>query len=151
MKIDLKSYRDLGKCAYATLKEIFDTDTDRIFVMINGTGLDTSDFAEVKISSVDDLIPFLWSIPFLSSADKSEGTRSYFITPVQPWWELKYNPVIEDASDEIKRMMKSKARKETIDNRIKTEQERIEWATDFIIKHNEDMHKLIEQIRKDNE
>ena len=50
MIVDLRSYRDLGRCSYATLMDRFDSGKDHIYL----------GYAEVEIRRVEDLFPFLW-------------------------------------------------------------------------------------------
>ena len=57
MKVSLKGYSDLGKCAYATLLDEFDSEKDEI--RLNGK--------TVEIKTIDDLFPFLWNIPGIAS------------------------------------------------------------------------------------
>ena len=66
MKVSLKGYSDLGKCAYATLMDEFDSEKDEIRL----------DGKKVEINTIDDLFQFLWNIPGIASHDNVKHTST---------------------------------------------------------------------------
>lgn len=84
-------YRDLGKCAYATLMETFDTEKNKIFLRDK----------EVKINTLEDLFPYLWNIPGCEVRDKN-SSRSVFYDQGY-WWNRYYG---DSKSESIQRMIK---------------------------------------------
>ena len=84
MIFDLRSYRDLGRCSYATLKECFDTGKDHIHLGVE----------EVTITRVEDLFPFLWR-PVSASVRNGDVTHAHFSRQSpDSHWHADYDPSI---------------------------------------------------------
>ena len=70
MIFTLKSYNDLGRCSYATLKETFDTEKDEI--LLNGN--------KVEIKKIEDLFPFLWTSAGIAVHTEGKSRSQFFST-----------------------------------------------------------------------
>ena len=70
MIFTLKSYNDLGRCSYATLKETFDTEKDEI--LLNGN--------KVEIKKIEDLFPFLWTSAGIAVHTDGKSRSQFFST-----------------------------------------------------------------------
>ena len=99
MIFTLKSYNDLGRCSYATLKDIFDTDKDEIFL----------DCKKVEIKTIEDLFPFLWQSPGI--AFNSSGKSKSYFNSTGTHWHHDYDKSITDGLKEIEKL-KNKMLKE---------------------------------------
>ena len=92
MIFTLKSYNDLGRCSYATLKDIFDTDKDEIFL----------DCKKVEIKTIEDLFPFLWQSPGM--AFHSDGKSKSYFNSTGTHWHHDYDTSIVNCKNEIKKL-----------------------------------------------
>jgi hypothetical protein len=145
MKFSLKSYRDCGKCAYATLMDEFDSEKDEI--RLNGK--------KVEINSLDDLFPFLWNIPGVGCHDNVKHTSVSDFYSTGTWWEHRYGESIEECEKEIDKLEKrlkkaADSRKPKIMEQLAYERERVETLRRIIRRHNEEMEEQKEAIRADN-
>jgi hypothetical protein len=103
MKFNLKSYDDLGKCAYGTLLEEYDTEKN--VILLRGK--------EVPIGSLDDLFPFLWNNPGVSYHDWASGKTVSEFYSTGTWWHRKYDSSIKHTVAEIERMKQRLPRAKT--------------------------------------
>lgn len=78
MKISLKSFNDLGKCSYGTLKEVFDTEKEEIYF----------NKVKVEINGIDGLERFLWANPSVMCLTGGKK-KAYFYGNEQPddWFD----------------------------------------------------------------
>lgn len=127
MKFSLKKYSDLGKCAYATLMDEFDTEKN--VIMLKGK--------KVEIKSLDDLFPFLWNIPGTAIHDNVKHTSVSEFSSKGTWWENRYTTSIEECQTDIKKMEKRFA-KATDTNRKK-----LQAKIDYLKEHIESLRKMI--------
>lgn len=142
MKVSLKGYSDLGKCAYATLMDEFDSEKDEI--RLNGK--------KVEIKTIDDLFPFLWNIPGIASHDNVKHTSVSDFYSTGTWWEHRYGESIENGKQEISKLEKrlkraADSRKPKILQRIESEREHIESLERIIKRLDEEMEERKEMIR----
>lgn len=101
MIFKLDGYNDLGKCAYATLLDEFDTEKNKILLRGN----------EVKISKVEDLFPYLWNIAGCEVRHENL-TTAFFFEPGY-WWTRYYGNSKSEAMQKlIKRMEKDVAKQQ---------------------------------------
>lgn len=145
MKVSLKGYSDLGKCAYATLMDEFDSEKDEIRL----------DGKKVEINTIDDLFQFLWNIPGIVSHDNVKHTLVSDFSSTGTWWEHRYGESIENGKNEISKLeMRLKkatdSRKPKIQHQIESEREHIESLERIIKRLNEEMEERKEAIRHDN-
>ena len=145
MKVSLKGYSDLGKCAYATLMDEFDSEKDEIRL----------DGKKVEINTIDDLFPFLWNIPGITSHDNVKHTLVSDFYSTGTWWEHRYGKGIENGKQEISKLEKrlkraADSRKPKILQQIESEREHIESLERIIKRLNEEMEERKEKIRHDN-
>ena len=145
MKVSLKSYNDLGKCAYATLMDEFDSEKDEIRL----------DGKKVEINTIDDLFQFLWNIPGIASHDNVKHTSVSDFDSTGTWWEHRYGESIENGKRDISKLeMRLKraadSRKSKIQHQIESEREHIESLERIIKRLNEEMEERKEMIRHDN-
>jgi hypothetical protein len=100
MIFDLHSFRDLGRCSYATLKPTFDTEKDHIHL----------GFEEVTIARVEDLFPFLWRAPGSYCSDGGQ-THAFFqrLSP-DSHWHADYDPSIARDEAEAAKLGKKLAK-----------------------------------------
>lgn len=94
MIIKLDSYNDLGKCSFGTLLPEFDTDKEKIYIVENGYKM------QIKIESVEDLLPFLWA-----NSGASCNNEHYFAS-IKPWWYYEYHGLITKGTEECKKLLK---------------------------------------------
>ena len=145
MKVSLKGYSDLGKCAYATLMDEFDSEKDEIRL----------DGKKVEIKTIDDLFQFLWNIPGIASHDNVKHTSVSDFYSTGTWWEHLYGEYIENGKQDISNLeMRLKraadSRKPKILYQIESEREHIESLERIIKCLNEEMEERKEMIRHDN-
>lgn len=145
MKVSLKGYSDLGKCAYATLMDEFDSEKDEI--RLNGK--------TVEIKTIDDLFPFLWNIPGIASHDNVKHTSVSDFYSTGTWWEHRYGESIENGKQEISKLEKrlkraADSRKPKILQQIEREREHIESLERIIKRLNDEMEERKEKILHDN-
>lgn len=145
MKVSLKGYSDLGKCAYATLMGEFDSEKDEIRLYGN----------KVEINTIDDLFQFLWNIPGIASHDNVKHTSVSDFYSTGTWWEHRYGKGIENGKQEISKLEKrlkraADSRKPKILQQIESEREHIESLERIIKRLDEEMEERKEKIRHDN-
>lgn len=145
MKVSLKGYSDLGKCAYATLMDEFDSEKDEIRL----------DGKKVEINTIDDLFPFLWNIPGIASHDNVKHTSVSDFYSTGTWWEHRYGKGIENGKREISKLearlkRAADSRKPKILQQIESEREHIESLERIIKCLNEEMEERKEKIRHEN-
>lgn len=145
MKVSLKGYRDLGKCAYATLMDEFDSEKDEI--RLGGK--------KVEINTIDDLFQFLWNIPGISSHDNVKHTSVSDFYSTGTWWEHRYGESIENGKRDISKLearlkKAAESRKPKILQQIEREREHIESLERIIKRLNYEMEECKENIRHDN-
>lgn len=132
MVINLSKYNDLGRCSYASLKEVFDTKKDEIYD--NGK--------KVNITCVEDLFPYLWQSPGV--AIHSNGRSSAYFHGAGTHWHNDYDESIRKHDDEIERL-KKKVDKSTIDKK----KARYKAELDDLVKHNGRLKDMVNRL--DNE
>ena len=94
MIFTLKSFRDLGRCSYGTLKETFDTEKDIIY-----------DFnTKVEITCVEDLFPYLWQAPGISG-HTPKGSYAYF-NGANTHWHEDFDGSIRRCDVDVKKLEK---------------------------------------------
>lgn len=103
MIFKLDGFYDLGKCAYATLKETFNTETDKIFLRDK----------EVHVEKIEDLFPYLWNIAGCEIKNDNE-TRATFFEPGY-WWNRYY----KDSNSEVIQRMLDTMNKEVLEQQQK--------------------------------
>lgn len=145
MKVSLKGYSDLGKCAYATLMDEFDSEKDEIRL----------DGQKVEINTIDDLFQFLWNIPSIASHDNVKHTSVSDFYSTGTWWEHRYGKGIENGKREISKLearlkRAADSRKPKILQQIESEREHIESLERIIKCLNEEMEERKEKIRHEN-
>lgn len=145
MKVSLKGYSDLGKCAYATLMDEFDSEKDEIRL----------DGKKVEIITIDDLFQFLWNIPGIASHDNVKHTSVSDFHSTGTWWGHRYGESIENGKQEINKLEKrlkraTDSRKPKILQQIESEREHIESLERIIKCLNDEMEERKEKIRHDN-
>lgn len=145
MKVSLKGYSDLGKCAYATLMDEFDSEKDEI--RLGGK--------KVEINTIDDLFQFLWNIPGIASRDNVKHTSVSDFYSTGTWWEHRYGESIETGKRAISKLearlkKASESRKPKILQQIEREREHIESLDRIIKRLNHEMEERKENIRHDN-
>ena len=145
MKVSLKGYSDLGKCAYATLMDEFDSEKDEIRL----------DGQKVEINTIDDLFQFLWNIPGIASHDNVKHTSVSDFHSTGTWWEHRYGESIENGKREISKLearlkKAAESRKPKILQQIESEREHIESLERIIKRLDEEMKERKEAIRHDN-
>ena len=145
MKVSLKGYSDLGKCAYATPMDEFDSKKDEIRL----------DGKKVEINTIDDLFQFLWNIPGIASHDNVKHTSVSDFYSTGTWWEHRYGESIENGKQEISKLemrleKAADSRKPKILQQIESEQEHIESLERIIKRLNMEMEERKEKIRHDN-
>ena len=145
MKVSLKGYSDLGKCAYATPMDEFDSEKDEIRL----------DGKKVEINTIDDLFQFLWNIPGIASHDNVKHTSVSDFYSTGTWWEHRYGKGIENGKQEISKLEKrlkraADSRKPKILQQIESEREHIESLERIIKRLDEEMEERKEAIRHDN-
>lgn len=132
MVINLSKYNDLGRCSYASLKEVFDTKKDEIYD--NGK--------KVNITCVEDLFPYLWQSPGV--AIHSNGRSSAYFHGAGTHWHNDYDESIRKHDDEIERL-KKKVDKSTIDKK----KARYKAELDDLVTHNGRLKDMVNRL--DNE
>ena len=145
MKVSLKGYSDLGKCAYATPMDEFDSEKYEIRL----------DGKKVEINTIDDLFQFLWNIPGIASHDNVKHTSVSDFYSTGTWWEHLYGESIENGKQEISELEKrlkraADSRKPKILQQIESEREHIESLERIIKRLDEEMEERKEAIRHDN-
>ena len=145
MKFSLKSYNDLGKCAYATLMDEFDSEKDEIRL----------DGKKVEINTIDDLFQFLWNIPGIASHDNVKHTSVSEFYSTGTWWEHRYGESIKENEAELKKLEKrlgkaADSRKPKIQEQIKGLSEHIEALKRIVKRNNDEMETLKEKLRHEN-
>jgi len=146
MKVSLKGYSDLGKCAYATLMDEFDSEKDEIRL----------DGKKVEINTIEDLFPFLWNIPGIASHDNVKHTSVSDFYSTGTWWEHRYGESIELHEEEIHKLEKRLAkaadsRKPKLQQQLESEKESIKSLKRIIKRLNEEMEECKKSIKRLNE
>ena len=118
MVFTLKSYRDLGRCSYATLKE---SEKNEIYLKD----------VKVEINKLEDLFPFLWQATAIGFYDNKEHKSVCKFYSDKPWWHNDYDKSIEECDKEIQKLNKKIAKGGVKDKTI----ERWKQTIDFTEKH----------------
>lgn len=143
MIFTLKSFRDLGRCSYGTLKETFDTEKDVIY-----------DFnTKVEITCVEDLFPYLWQAPGISG-HTPKGSYAYF-NGANTHWHEDFDGSIRRCDVDVKKLEKKidKTRNENqiakykaeIDGLLKHKARLIEIVNDSDAEMEELKQQLVEE------
>ena len=143
MIFTLKSFRDLGRCSYGTLKETFDTEKDVIY-----------DFnTKVEITCVEDLFPYLWQAPGISG-HTPKGSYAYF-NGANTHWHEDFDGSIRRCDVDVKKLEKKidKTRNENqiakykaeIDDLLKHKARLIEIVNDSDAEMEELKQQLVEE------
>jgi hypothetical protein len=145
MKVKLSTYNDIGKCAYGTLMDEFDSDRDIIRL----------DGKRVEINTLDDLFQFLWNIPGIASHDNVNHTSESDFHSTGTWWEHLYGESIKLHEKKIHKLEKrlanaAETRKPKLQQHLESEQESIKSLKRLINGLNEEMEKHKEMIRHEN-
>ena len=145
MKVSLKGYSDLGKCAYATLMDEFDSEKN--IILVKGK--------QVEIKSLEDLFQFLWNIPGVEFRDNEHHTSNSSFCGPGTWWERRYGESIKEHEVELEKLEKrlakaAESRKGKIRNQITSLSEHIESLKRIIKRLNEEMEERKEMIRHEN-
>lgn len=74
MIFTLRNYRDLGRCSLGTLREVWNTEKDEIYLQGK----------KVEINRIEDLFPFLWQ-PSGSWCRNGDRTVSHFNSEGTHW------------------------------------------------------------------
>jgi hypothetical protein len=93
MIFDLKSYSDLGHFSLGTSLEKFDTKSITIYL----------NRKKVRIKKVEDLFPFLWNSPGMSSRFCCKEHHLY--NKIGPWWDDITLPGVNYYNDEMFKQM----------------------------------------------
>lgn len=146
MKFSLKGYNDLGKCAYATLMDEFDTEKDEILLMGK----------KVEIKTIEDLFPYLWNIPGVEYHDNTKCISVASFCSPGTWWDHCYGESIKNHGIELKKLEKRLAkaadgRKPKIQERINGITEHIDALRQIISRNNAKMKKMMEKLRGENQ
>lgn len=155
MIIDLRSYNDLGKCAYGSLMETFDTEKNAIHVYKGKGSLDNTD--EEKIEQIDDLKPYLWNIPFVAFHDNVQGKSVSVFTSKGTWFERYYQEIIDRYNDNLSKIEKKlkKPKNEKLKAKYENEKKECLEGIKCYTKSMEDMNDRLEEnwkkILKDNQ
>ena len=84
MIIKLTKYNDLGKFCWPMMKETWNTDKDKVYLMDKNWKSQ-----EIPIFTLEDLVPFLWRQPFCETGGRDKPTTlTYFDRNPEPWWTL---------------------------------------------------------------
>lgn len=145
MKVKLSTYNDIGKCAYGTLMDEFDSEKDEI--RLNGK--------KVEINTIDDLFQFLWNIPGIASHDNVKHTSVSDFDSTGTWWEWRYGKDIKWHEEKINKLEKRIAKadgdkKSKLQQKIEWNRKSIESLKRLINALNEEMGKYKELIRHEN-
>lgn len=134
MIFTLKSFRDLGRCSYGTLKETFDTEKDIIY-----------DFnTKVDIVQIEDLFDYLWQSPGISG-HTPKGTYAYF-QGANTHWHEDYDGSIRRCDVEVGRLKKK------IDKTRNQEQiAKYNAEIDEILKHKESLIEIVNRLDEEME
>lgn len=145
MKFSLKGYSDLGKCAYATLMDEFDTDKNEILVMGK----------KVEIKSLEDLFQYIWNIPGVECYDNAKHTSVASFGSPGTWWDSRYGESIKEHEADLKKLEKrlgraADSRKPKIQEQIKGLSEHIDALKRIVKRNNDEMEELKEKLRHEN-
>lgn len=134
MIFTLKSFRDLGRCSYGTLKETFDTEKDIIY-----------DFnTRVDIKIVEDLFGYLWQAPGVSGHTK-KGSFAYF-NGANYHWHQDYDGSIRRCDIDVAKLRKK------IDKTRNPEQiAKYNAEIDELLKHKESLIELVKRCDEEME
>lgn len=144
MIITLKAFRDLGRCSYGTLKEIFDTERDIIY----------HNDEKVEVTCVEDLFPFLWQAPSVSG-HTPEGTFAHF-HGTGAHWDWDFNPSIVRCKYDERKLEKLISKERNLKKREKLYEKLLciqnnRVKLENIIKHNnEEMEEIQKKLIKEN-
>lgn len=129
----LKSYNDLGRCSYGTLKDTFNTETDKIY--LKGK--------LVEINTIKDLFPFLWQQPGISG--HCDGlTTAHFNTAGATHWHQDFDESIME-SDKRQKALEKKIAK-TTDKKKKT---KYNAELQDEIKHKKSLQNILQRCDKE--
>ena len=143
MIFTLKSFRDLGRCSYGTLKETFDTEKDVIY-----------DFnTKVEITCVEDLFPYLWQAPGISGHTPKDSYAHF--NGANTHWHEDFDGSIRRCDVDVKKLEKKidKTRNENqiakykaeIDDLLKHKARLIEIVNDSDAEMEELKQQLVEE------
>jgi hypothetical protein len=113
------------------------------------------DGKKVEISSLDDLFPFLWNIPWVACCDNENRSSVAEFGTTGTWWEQRYGETMEMCEKEIDKLEKrlkraAESRKPKILQQIEEERDTIETMKRCISRLDGEMEEIKEAIRHDN-
>lgn len=123
MIFTLKAYNDLGRCSYATLKETFDTEKDKI--IFKGK--------EVEINKIEDLFPFLWQSPGCAYHDNVEHRSVSNFSSTGTHWHHDFDDSIAKGKKHIEQLKKKVAKGGVTEKRLAKWKQDIEFEEKHIL------------------
>lgn len=144
MKFTLKSFNDLGRCSYGTLKDSFDTELDTIYY----------DDVPITICRIEDLFPYLWQSPGISGHSQGKSFAIFYRHTTH--WEDDYSTSIKSGKARIK-TLESKIKKSTSESRKQKYRDEIDWeekhiatCESIISKLNDEMEHQKKRLTEEN-
>lgn len=134
MQFTLKAFNDLGRCSYGTTRDVFDTEKDTIY---------DNDKA-VKISSVEDLFPYLWQNP--GASGWSNGKSFAYFGSAGTHWHRDFDRSIRDNEKEISSLKKKAYAAKT----TKSKEEYTAMMND-LEHHNDSLRRMCERLDSEME
>lgn len=115
MKFNLKRFRDLGKCSYATLKEEFDTEKDVIYL----------EEKPVQINNIEDLFPFLWRCPGIAFRERDSGKSAAHFWGKNDAWYKDYFGAFHDKEKGQKMIAEHEAERAEIEQKLREDNAKV--------------------------
>lgn len=144
MIFTLKSYNDLGRCSYATLKETFDTEKDEI--ILNNS--------KVEIKKIEDLFPFLWTSAGIAVHSDGKSSSQFFSTGT--YWHHDFDESIAKQEKYVKRRsrvvekMKDGPKKEKAQKDLAYIVQHIETLKCICKRRDKEMEELKQKLIEEN-
>lgn len=134
MIFTLKAYRDLGQCSYGTLREMFDTEKDEIYL----------NSRKIEVRKIEDLFPFLWQSPGISGRI-GESSFALFQDRVTHW-HRDFDESIEREERSIENLKKRIGRSD-----VPKKIEKLKVTMNSHVHHRDSLMKLCEESDREME
>ena len=146
MIITLNSFKDLGYYSFGTNLKQFDTEND--WIKING-------FDWIKVNSVEDLFPILWTLPYATTKSQDGHIIASF-SEQNNRWHLEYDRCVNTSKKVIEKYKKKidKEWKPDVKTKyikyLKNEENYLNNIIEMLEKNDQLCEEIKEQLRKEN-
>jgi flagellar motility protein MotE (MotC chaperone) len=144
MIFTLKSYNDLGRCSFGTLRDIFDTEKETIY----------DNDVVVKIEKIEDLFPYLWQSAGVAVHNGDTAVSHFHGAGTH--WHWDFDESIVEHEKLIKRIQKrlekapNEQKRARYAAQLKDEQEHTKRLKEMLTRLDQEMEEQKQKLIEEN-